>query len=229
MKALSHIWNHVWNSVDHSFDFLWSKLAPILPKLALVVLVLIVGLWLAHFLSDFIASIIKKSKIGDLIDKHILVHVNKVIAHRASSVGLISGTIKWFLIANVLLAALDLAGLRHVIDFVNNTLGYFPNIIASVLIVLVGSLLSSFAGTVVSYVSKKDAHAATARVAVSIFAFIAALGQLITPIVALLNKFVAQLSLSSLQANVLFIGVIVLALYASKDLVAKTVTNLYKI
>ena len=227
MDIFKTITTDAWHSLHASFNLLWSKVAVILPSLLLVLIVLAVGLWIASFLTDKITTIVKKSKLDGLLDK-IVAPVSKITGAKINVSTVIGVSVKWFLIAVVLIAALDLADLNEVIDFFNQAIGYIPKIFVAALIILAGSLIASLAGAVVKLVSKSDGMTTTAKAAVNTLAFIAALSQIATPLIAALNQFVGKLSLSHLQADVLFIGLLVLILFASKNAVAKTVENLYK-
>lgn len=226
MNVLKAITNNAWDSLSHSFNLLWSTISPILLPLVYIIAFLAIGLWAAEFLSEKLGTIVKKSKIDFILDG-LLAPVLKITGTKIHSSNIMLGAIKWFLIAMVLIAALDLADLTRVIGFLSQVLAYLPNVFVAALIIIAGSLLGNLAATVVGMVSK-NGFPATARVAVNVLAFIAALGQLVTPIVGSLSQFIGQLSLSKLQADVLFIGIILLVVLASKNVVTKTVENLYK-
>ena len=226
MNILKTAPTHAWDSLSHSFNFLWSKLSPILLPLIFILVFLAIGLWVANFVSDKIGDLIKKTKVDDLLDK-ITAPVLKITGTKINSSGVITGTIKWFMIALVLIAALDLADLRSVTGFISQIFGYLPSVFIAALILIAGSMLGNLASTLVGFVSK-NTFPTTAKVAVNVLAFIAALSHLVTPIVGSLAKFIGQLSLSTMQADVLFIGVLILVVLASKNAVTKTVENLYK-
>ena len=226
MDILKVVTTDAVGSLQHSFNMLWSKLSPILLPLVLIVIFMSIGLWLANFISDKIGAIVKKSKLDVVLDR-IMAPVLKFTGTKVNSLGIILGSVRWFLIATVLIAALDLAGLGSVIDFFNQILAYLPNIFVSALILIAGSMLANLASAIVSTVSK-NGFSTTAKVAVNALALIAALSQLVTPIVGSLSQFIGHLNLPKLQADVLFVGVLVLALLASKNAVTKTVENLYK-
>ena len=226
MNILQAVTADAAGSLQHSFNLLWSKISPILLPLILILVFLSVGLWIANFLSDKIGALVKKSKLDAVLDK-IIAPVLKLTGTKINSSSIINGSIKWFLTATVLIAALDLADLGSVIGFFNQILAYLPNIFVSALIIIVGSMLANLAAFVAGTVSK-NGFPTTAKVAVNALALIAALGQLVTPIIGSLSQFISHLSLSKLQADVLFIGILVLALLASKNAVTKTVENLYK-
>ncbi|MBI3590017.1 MAG: hypothetical protein HY094_01400 [Candidatus Melainabacteria bacterium] len=226
MNILKAVTTDTVTSLHHGFNLLWSKISPILLPLILILVFLSIGLWVANFLSDKIGALVKKAKLDDLLDR-IFAPVLKLTGTKINSSSMIQGTIKWFLIGTVLIAALDLADLKSVINFLNQILSYLPSVFIAALILAVGSMVSNLAAVIVGTVSKGN-FATTAKVAVNVLAFIAALSQLVTPIIGSLGQFIGHLSLSKLQADVLFVGVLVLALLASKNAVAKTVESLYK-
>lgn len=226
MNILNTMTSNAWDSLGNSFNLLWSKISPILLPLAFVLIFLGIGLWVAGFVGDKVGAIVKKSKIDNLLDR-ILEPALKITGTKINPTAVIAGSIKWFLIALVLIAALDLADLHGVISFVNQIIGYLPNVFVAALILIAGSMLANLAGTIVGFVSHSG-FPTTAKGAVNALALIAAFSQLVTPIVGSFSNFVSGLSLSNLQADVLVIGIIVLALLASKGVVTRTVENFYK-
>ena len=223
MNVLNTITNSTLDSLSHSFNLLWSKVSPILLPLLLVLVFSGIGLWLAGFISDKIGALIKKIRVDGLLDK-VLAPTLKITGTKINASSVIINSVRWFLVALILIAALDLANLDNVVDFVSQIISYLPNVLVAALILIAGSMLGNLAHTIAGFVSK-NGFSTTAKVAVNALAFIAAIGQLVTPIVGSLNQVIGHLSLSKLQADVLIIGLIVLALYASKNAVAKTVEN----
>lgn len=226
MNILKAITTNAWDSLSHSFNLLWSTLSPILLPLAYILIFLFVGLVLTGFIGDKVGNLVKQSKLDTLVD-NILAPVLKITGTKINSCGVIVGTIRWFLVAMVLIAALDLADLDSVVNFLMQIIHYLPNVFVAALIIIAGSMLANLAATVAGFVSN-NGFPTTARVAVNALALIAALSQVVTPIVGSISHFIGQLALSKLQADVLFIGIIILALLASKGVVTKTVESLYK-
>jgi len=223
MNVLNTIMNSTLDSLSHSFNLLWSKVSPILLPLLLVLVFSGIGLWLAGFISDKIGALIKKIRVDSLLDK-VLAPTLKITGTKINASSVIINSVRWFLVALILIAALDLANLDNVTDFISQIISYLPNVLVAALILIAGSMLGNLAHTIAGFVSK-NGFSTTAKVAVNALAFIAAIGQLVTPIVGSLNQAIGQLSLSKMQADVLVIGLIVLALFASKNAIAKTVEN----
>lgn len=228
MNSLKQILGVAVDSLQDSFNLVWSKIAPILPDLAIALVVLALGLTVASFVSDQIAKLVKKIKIGDLLDKIIFAPIAKLTGVKINATSVIAVSVKWFLLAIVLIAALDLAHMAPVVDFVNNAIAFLPNIFAAALVIIAGALVANLAAILVSAVSKKDALANIAKIAVNALALIVAIGYLATPVVGSASGVLAGLNLSKLQADALFIGVLILILLASKSAVSKIIDNLHK-
>ncbi len=227
MNVLHGILASVWNNLQASFKLVWSVISPHLLPLVIVIILLIAGLWIAGFIGDKIGVVIKKGKLDDLLDKVILSHFSKLAGVKVSASGLIGEAVHWFLTAIVLIAALNFVHLSSVVDFLKQALGYVPHAIVGALIIAVGTVVADFAAYLVKFVSKSDNWITTVRLAVNLFALVAALGHLITPLAGSITEFLRQLGLSASQGNALFIGVLVLILLASKNVVTKTVEKLY--
>ncbi|OGI18903.1 MAG: hypothetical protein A3B68_06680 [Candidatus Melainabacteria bacterium RIFCSPHIGHO2_02_FULL_34_12] len=231
MKLVNGILTDVWGSLQASFKLLWSAVSPILLPLILVLVVLVLGLWISGFLGNKIAVILKKAKIDDVLDKILFSHLSKLTGIDVSASALIGDAVKWFLTATVIITALDLAGLVSVIGFIHSAIHYLPSIFIAVLIVLVGALISDFVVVIVKYLTNSDkGHLiTTSRLAVNLFALIAALHHLLAPLAGSFNHLLNNvLALTQSQTNALFIGLLVLILLASKNIVTKTVETLYK-
>ncbi len=227
MNALNGILASVWSNLQASFTMLWSMVSPIFLPLVTVIVLLVAGLWVANFLGDKIAIVIKKAKIDEGLDKVLFSHFAKLAGVKVSASGLIGSAIHWFLAAIILITALNFAHLTSVVDFFKQVIGYLPNLVVAALIVAVGALLADFAVFVVKFVIKSKNWLTTTRLAVNLLALIAALSQIISPLAGSVNSLLGQLGLSASQGNAFFIGVLVLILLASKNVVTKVVEDLY--
>ena len=229
MSTLKEIASSGLHSLGNSFDMVWSKLSPVILPLFLIIAFLGIGLIIVNYISNMVSTIIKKSNLDFVADK-IVDPITKLTGSKINVSGLISGTVRWFLIATLLLTALDLAELTSVIAFFNTAIAYLPNIFGAAVIIIVGSLVANLAAYIVKLVTKneKEHLTAMAKGAVNALAFIAALGQIAAPLFGALNQFIGQLSLTKLQSDVLLIGILVLILFASKGAITKTVDSLLK-
>ncbi len=227
MNALYGILTSVWNNLQASFKLVWSAMSPYLLPLVTVIILLVVGLWIAGFIGDKIGVLIKKGKIDDGLDKVLFSHFSKLAGVKISASDLIGSAVHWFLTATVLIAALNFLHLSSVVGFLKQALGYIPHAIVGALIIAVGTVVADFAAYVVRFVTKSDNWLTTVRLAINLFALVSALGHLITPLAGSVTHFLGQLSLSGTQGNALFIGVLVVILLASKNVVTKAIEKLY--
>ncbi len=227
MNALHGILTSVWSNLQASFKLVWSVVSPVLLPLLAVIILLVAGLWVAGFIGDKIAVLVKKGKIDDGLDKVLFSHFSKLAGVKINASDLIGTAVHWFLTAVVLIAALNFVHLSGVVDFLKQALGYVPHAIVGALIIAVGTVVADFAVYVVKFITKSENWQTTVRLAVNLFAIVAALGHLITPLAGSITEFLGQLGLSGTQGNALFIGVLVLILLASKNVVTKTVEKLY--
>ena len=227
MNVVHGILTSLWSNLQASFKLAWSVVSPHLLPLVTVIILLVIGLWVAGFIGDKISILVKKGKIDDGLDKVLFSHFSKLAGVKISASGLIGSAIHWFLTAIVLIAALNFVHLSSVVDFLKQALGYVPHAIVGALIIAVGTVVADFAAYVVKFVTKSENWITTVRLTVNLFAVVAALGHLITPLAGSLTQFLGQLGLSASQGNALFIGVLVLILLASKNVVTKTVEKLY--
>ena len=227
MNALHGILTGVWSNLQASFKLVWSAVSPVLLPLVTVIILLVAGLWIASFIGDKITVLVKKGKIDDGLDKVLFSHFSKLTGVKISASDLIGEAVHWFLSAVVLIAALNFVHLSSVVDFLRQALGYVPHAMVAALIVAVGTVVADFAAYVAKFITKSDNWLTTVRLAINLFALVAALGHLITPLAGSITKFLGQLSLSGTQGNALFIGVLVLMLLASKNVITKTIEKLY--
>ncbi len=227
MNALHGILTSVWNNLQASFNLVWSVVSPVLLPLVAVIILLVTGLWIAGFIGDKVAVLVKKAKIDDGLDKVLFSHFSKLVGVKINASDLIGSAVHWFLTAIILITALNFTHLSGVVDFLKQALGYIPNAIVAALIIAVGTVVADFAAYVVKFITKSENWLTTVKLAINLFALIAALGHLITPLAGSINGFLGQLGLSTSQANALFIGVLVLVLLASKNVVTKTIEKLY--
>ncbi len=227
MNVLHGILTSVWSNLQASFKLLWSVVSPHLLPLVTVIILLVAGLWIAGFIGDKIGVIVKKGKVDEILDKIIFSHFSKLVGVKVSASGLIGEAVHWFLTATVLIAALKFVHLFSVVDFLKQALGYIPHAVVGALIIAVGTVVADFAVYIVKFATKSDSWLTTVRLAINLFAIVVALGHLITPLAGAISHFLGQLGLSGNHANALFIGVLVLILLASKNVVTKAVEKLY--
>lgn len=171
-------------AITISLQDLWGRFVAFLPSLLGAIIIFIIGWIVAVTVGKIIERILDVFHVDSAVDK---IGLKKDLAkagvkvHVARFIGEVT---KWFLIVVFLMAATDIIGLTQVTNFLNDVLGYIPQIIVAAIILVVAVLLANFVQRLVKDSVKAtglfsaDAIAAFAKWAILIFAISAALIQL---------------------------------------------------
>lgn len=176
-----------WNeAVVASLQNLWAKIVAYIPELLGALLVLIIGLIIAHGLSKLAKKLVELTKVDGVIAKVDATKKLKDAGVKVSVSGLIAWIVKWFAIVVTLVAVVDILRLEQINLFLQEVALYIPNVIVAVIILAIGLVVGQFVYDVVEK-SAKTAHvtkhtadslAALAKWAIVIFTFMASLAQL---------------------------------------------------
>ena len=171
--------------VGSSFINLWTVFIGFLPKLIGALIVFFIGWAIAVGIGQGVARLVRAGKLDNLLMRMGAEKSFSRAGLKVDSGKFIGEVVKWFLIIAFLLAASDILGLGEVSNFLRSVLGYLPNIVISVIILVLGVLTANFLQrvTIASAVhslgnSTSKMIASVVRWAVLIFAIFAALGQL---------------------------------------------------
>jgi small-conductance mechanosensitive channel len=175
-------WADVLNA---SFKDLSAGLIAHIPDLVVAVLVFIIGWIIAVFIGRLVAQIVASIRVDQALRS---AGVERVLSRAGFSLnaGMFLGAIvKWFIIIGFLVASLDVLGLSQVTIFLREVvLGYFPQVIVAVFILLVAAVIAEVAQRLVSGAAKA-ANISTAnflgsitRYVIWIFAILVALDHL---------------------------------------------------
>ena len=222
MELIKASFTNAWGNLVDGFNMLWKSIYSVLPSLIIALIVLVVGSLVACYVGDLITSIIKKAKVDKPIET-ILSPVSKLSDTKINSSKLVGETVKWILLISVLIATFNLLGFRQVVTFFNQLLSYMPNIFIGVFMMVVGSLVATFVASLVAIITKQDYLANISRFSVNALATIAAITIIFTPVASALGNLLAHLPISGANSNALFIGLVVLFVFAFKDMAAKIV------
>ncbi|RJQ13872.1 hypothetical protein C4553_02415 [Candidatus Parcubacteria bacterium] len=171
--------------VSASFVNLWSIFIAFLPKLIGALIVFFVGWAIAVGVGHGVMRLIRASKLDNVL---LAMGAEKAFTRagiKVDSGRFLGEVVKWFLVIAFLLAASDILGLSEVSGFLREVLGYVPNIVIAVVILVLGVLVAAFLrGVVVASAVHSVGNAAAKMIgsvvkwAVLIFAIFAALAQL---------------------------------------------------
>lgn len=165
---------------------LFSEIMLFLPNLLAAILILIVGLVFASVLGTIARKAIHYAQLDRLSEGSATAAKLKEGGIEFSPSAIVGWIVKWFFIVVTFIAVADVLGLSQVTVFLNEIMLYIPNVIAAVLILIVGIVVgdalekivraSAGASRVIS--GNGETVAVLARWSVVIFALFAALSQL---------------------------------------------------
>jgi hypothetical protein len=171
--------------LSQSFQRLFYGLIAFLPNLVVAVIIFIVGWLVGVGLGRVVAQIVNSLRVDNALRSTGIEHVLSRAGFELNSGKFLGFLVKWFFIIVFLVAALDVLGLSTVNLFISQVvLGYLPQVIVAVLILLVAAVVAeAVERVVVGSARAAQLRAAgflgkVARYAIWIFALLAALAQL---------------------------------------------------
>jgi hypothetical protein len=171
--------------LSQSFNNLFYGLVAFIPNLVVAIVIFIVGWLVGVGLGRVITQIVDSLRVDQALRATGIEHLLSRAGFELSSGKFLGFLVKWFFIIVFLVAALDVLKLATVNLFISEVvLGYLPQVIVAVLILLVAAVVAEAVERVVVGSARAAAlHSAgflgkVARYAIWIFALLAALAQL---------------------------------------------------
>jgi small-conductance mechanosensitive channel len=168
-----------------SFENVLTGFLSFVPTLIMALFVFVIGWWVAGGLAKVVEQIIKSIKLDKALAGAGLDSLISKSGFKLDSGKFLGELVKWFTIIVFLITVFDILGLQQVNDFLTGVvIGYIPQVIASVLILLVAVLIADALGkTVVASAKAADIDSANflgsvTKWAIWVFAALAALVQL---------------------------------------------------
>jgi len=177
---------YTWGEVlSASFKALWVGVISFIPNLVVAVVILCIGWAIGALISKGISHFMKMIKFDEALDRAGFGDVVKRAGLNLNSGRFIGGLVKYFVIVVFLIASFDVLGLTQVTAFLQQiVVGYLPQLIIAVLILLVGGVVGDVLSRVVT-ASSKAANVSQANFlgvvskwAVWVFAVLVALSQM---------------------------------------------------
>src|SRR5690554_6425184 len=128
---------------------LWESIVLFLPDLLAGILVLIVGLTLSAVLASVARRVVRYSQLDKLSDDSETTKRLKAAGIECSPSGLVGFVVKWFFIIVTFIVVADIFGLEQVTVFLNQIILYIPQVIAAILILVIGIVVGDVAQRVV--------------------------------------------------------------------------------
>ena len=171
--------------LSQSFQSLFYGLVAFIPNLVIAVVIFIVGWLVGVGLGRVVAQVINALRVDQALKSTGLENLLSRAGCELSSGSFLGFLVKWFFIIVFLVASLDVLGLTTVNLFISDVvLGYLPQVIVAVLILLVAAVVAEAAERVVVGSAKAASLRAAGligkvtRYSIWIFALLAALAQL---------------------------------------------------
>lgn len=163
---------------------MFVKIWGYVPSIVGAILILVIGCFIAKLIETVIARVLKMIKLDMASEK---AGIEKILAQgdvKMTLSGIIAAIIYWCIILIVIATALSALNLNVAAELITRLAEYVPSILAAVFILVLGSFLANFVGTVVR-TSASNAGVSTAKllgkiaqVILMVFAVIIAIEQL---------------------------------------------------
>jgi hypothetical protein len=154
------------------------------PNVLGAIVVFLLGVIVAAVLQAVVVKAVHLLRIDELFGRLELQSSFERFGIRLHVGKLLGWIVKWFFIIVALVASTDILGWNQVTDYLREVVGYVPNVIVAVIILLAGILLANFVRNVVKTameaagLSSADFLSGIAKWAILLFSFMAALVQL---------------------------------------------------
>lgn len=171
--------------LTRSFQDLWLGIIAFIPNIIVALIIFVLGWLVGAALGRVVSQVVKSIKVDSALKSTGFNEAVERAGFSLDSGAFLGALVKWFFIVVFLVASLDVLGLTQVNVFLQGVvLGYLPQVIVAVLILLVAAVIAEVAAKAVIGAAKA-AHVRSAGLAASvtkwaiwIFALLAALDQL---------------------------------------------------
>ena len=171
-------------TLQNAFVELLANVTLFLPELILAIVVFLLGLLVANILKSAVIHVVKVLKVDELMERIDVKAFFEKLSINLDVAELLGWIVKWSIIIFALIGAADILQWDQVTDSLSAVITYIPNIIISVVILLLGTVLANFVYGVVSSAMEAAKMQSTQFIAgmakwvVIVFSFMAALVQL---------------------------------------------------
>lgn len=175
-------WGHVLRT---SFDALWTGIVLFIPNLVVAIVIVIIGWAIGALVGQVIEKFMRSIKFDEALRKAGVGEVVQKAGLNLNSGKFLGALIKYFIVVIFLIASFDVLGLNQVTVFLQQiVLGYLPQLIIAVMILLVGGVVGDVMQRIVvaasrtANLSSANFLGAVTKWGVWIFAILVALSQM---------------------------------------------------
>lgn len=201
----------LFTTLEGSFRSLSQDIFQFMPEILLALVVVIIGWIIGGSLKSLIERIFTKLKVNDALDAAGIDKLTDRAGYKLKAGYFVGTLVKWFVILVFIVAALEILSLDQVTVFFRDVvLGYLPNVIVAVLILLVATVVANVASASVVAGSRAAGFGAAnmlgtvTRYAIIVFAVLAALSQLQIAPAMVETLFMGVVFAASLAAGLAF-------------------------
>ncbi len=131
------------DSTAFSLIDVWDGVINFIPEFIGAIVLLIIGLIIASGVKSLVERIVNTLKIDNLLRQLKLDNYFSQAGMTMNSANFIGALVYWFLVIAFVLAASDVLGLAGFSMFLASVVGYIPNIIIAVLIILAAAIIAT--------------------------------------------------------------------------------------
>lgn len=152
-----------WGDVfARSLQGVWLGVASFVPNLVIAIIIFAIGWVLAALVEKLVETVFKALKIDQALKSAGLEDVVKRAGHNLNSGLFVGALVKWFVVVVFLIASFDVLGLNQVTLFLRDVVGYLPQVIIAVLILMVAVIVGNAMYRIV-VASARAAHVKSAE------------------------------------------------------------------
>lgn len=130
------------DSLSNALNQLLLGFASYLPNITGAVLLFVVGLVIAGWLKSIVTGILKVTNFHQLISNPAIKEFLKNAQLGSKLEEVLGEIVRWLTITLFFMTSMNILGLTTVTNFLNSIFSYLPNLAASVIILLIGAILS---------------------------------------------------------------------------------------
>ena len=184
-----------------SFVNLWYGIIAFIPNLIIAIIIFVVGWIVGALIGNAVDSLFKAAKVDHALRKTGMDAALSRAGLNLNTGKFVGALVKWFIIVAFLIASFNVLHLSEVNDFLRIVvIGYLPQVIASVLIILVTVVVADVLGRIIS-TSAKAAEVKSAN-------FLGVIARWVIYIIGVLAA-ISQLGIAQQIIQTVFTGVVV--------------------
>lgn len=155
-----------------------------IPAIAGAIVILVVGWLIAKFIEAVVARVLKAVKLDSMSEKAGIANVLAQGDIKMPLSGLIGAVVYWLVMLVVISTTLDALNLKIASELLSRLVGYVPNILGAIFILILGAFVANFVGAIVrtaaSNAGIKSAKALSqiTQIIIMIFSVVIAIEQL---------------------------------------------------